>query len=522
MNELRIIFTKKAEGDYTVQLVPGWSGSPSEPIPFGPFLTDSDYDNLRWYLEDFIDLPYGGSLVRAQRLEANLAQWGRTLYDALFKDGDNRELLNYLQSEEPPRLLTLATRDPVVLHLPWELMAESRGPLFRQDITIRRQLETAKKPIRYQTGLPLRILYVVSRPIDLGFIDPRLSTRSMLDALAPLGAEVRLDFCRPPTLTRLEEMLRETKRNKQPYHIVHFDGHATFLPEIDLGALCFERPDGAGSVGPTITDFVRADRMGELLADYEIPLVILEACRTGTIGKVAVFRSIAPRLIESGVGSVISMSHAVHVEAARVLLERFYRELITGLTVGQALEQGRAALIANPHRWVEYGPGGRTIELKDWHIPHLYERGLDLSLVPAGASRRGSAIAVGGQQPATTAERPFDVFLSHQHSDSARVERLALELRDPLRPTCLVGQMGVWPWSASRPMRPRRCRKPFHSSCRVASRTQLEMGCGRTELGACRRPAGLECHSASVRGRAAPSRLAGAALAGLSRAGEGH
>ena len=44
--------------------------------------------------------------------------------------------------------------------------------------------------------------------------------------------------------------------------------------------------------------------------------------------------------------------------------------------------QGRAALIANPHRWVETGPGGRTIELKDWHLPHLYQRGGDLVLVP--------------------------------------------------------------------------------------------------------------------------------------------
>jgi hypothetical protein len=66
------------------------------------------------------------------------------------------------------------------------------------------------------------------------------------------------------------------------------------------------------------------------------------------------------------VGSVVAMSHAVHVEATRVLLDRFYRELVAGASIGRALDEGRAALIAQPHRWIELGPGGRTIELKDW------------------------------------------------------------------------------------------------------------------------------------------------------------
>jgi len=418
MSELRLLFDKSADGDFAVRIVPS-SGNASEPVPFKPFLDNDDFEDLRWYLEDFMDLPDGGSLVRALRVEEKLRDWGRTFYNALFKDGDNRELLNQMQTDDAPRLLTLATRDVDILRLPWELMTDSRGPLVRQDITIRRQLETAKKPIDFQTTLPLRILYVVSRPGDLGFIDPRLSSRSMLDALAPLGNDVRVDFCRPPTLPRLEEMLRQARRDKTPYHLLHFDGHGTFLPKIELGALCFEKPDCEVVLSASKTDYVHADRLGEILAAHNIPLVILEACRTGTIGKLAVFRAIAPRLIEAGVGSVISMSHAVHVEAARILLERFYRELVTGCTVGQALEQGRAALIANPNRWIEYGPGGRTVELRDWYLPHLYQGSQDLKLVPP---RRSSA--------ASGTAKKFDVFLSHQHADSSRIERIALDLKN--------------------------------------------------------------------------------------------
>lgn len=419
MSELRLLFAESADSGFGVRIVPT-SGNASAPIPFTPFLDNEDFEDLRWYLEEFMDLPDGGSLVRAHRVEESLRQWGRTFFDALFKNGDNRELLNDMQAGSAPRLLTLATDDIDILRQPWELMADSRGPLVRQGITIRRQLEIAKKPVDFQTALPLRILYVVSRPGDLGFIDPRLSSRSMLDALAPLGDDVCVDFCRPPTLPRLAEMLRQA-RDTAPYHLVHFDGHGTFLPESGLGALCFEKPDGASLLSEAKTDYVRADRLGELLAEYNIPLVILEACRAGTIGKLAVFRAVAPGLIESGVGSVISMSHAVHVEAARILLERFYRELVTGCTVGQALEQGRAAMIANPHRWIEPGPGGRTVELKDWYLPHLYQRGNDLRLVP---QRRAAAAPASGQR------KKFDVFLSHHHADSARVERIALELKN--------------------------------------------------------------------------------------------
>src|SRR6185369_7457118 len=105
-----------------------------------------------------------------------------------------------------------------------------------------------------------------------------------------LGAHVRVDFCRPPTLARMEEMLREGQRTGDPYDLVHFDGHGTFLPQAQIGALCFEKADDGS--GASATDLVPADRLGDLLVSYAIPLVVLEACRSATVGKTAVFRSV--------------------------------------------------------------------------------------------------------------------------------------------------------------------------------------------------------------------------------------
>jgi tetratricopeptide (TPR) repeat protein len=109
------------------------------------------------------------------------------------------------------------------------------------------------------------------------------------------------------------------------------------------------------------------------------------------------------------------MSHAVHVEAARRLLDRFYRELVRGATVGHAVAEGRKALNASRARWIEYGPMGRTVELRDWFLPQLYQRAADDTFVPPDV--------IAPQQV-----RELDLFLSHQHNDSDRVEALARQL----------------------------------------------------------------------------------------------
>ena len=265
-----------------------------------------------------------------------------------------------------------------------------------------------------QLQLPLRILYIVSRPEDAGFIDPRVTSKALLAAIDPLGAAVKLDFCRPPTLQRMGEMLREAQQAGDGYDVLHFDGHGTFMPQQQLGALCFEQSDDGS--GDSKTDLVPADQLGDLLAQHKIPLVVLEACRSAEM-KSIVFRAVAPRLIQAGVGSVLSMGHAVHVEAAKILLDRFYRELARGTSIGHAVVQGRSALVASPARWLEYGPGARTLRLQDWFLPHLYQRGADVPLLPPHLA-----------QP--QAVRQFDVFLSHNHNDSARVEALARTLSD--------------------------------------------------------------------------------------------
>ena len=136
--------------------------------------------------------------------------------------------------------------------------------------SVRRQLEEPETLVARAVQLPLRMLYIVSRPADTGFIDPRLTTKALFAALDPLGGNVRLDFCRPPTAgAHGGNAARSARLAGDPYDLVHFDGHGTFLPEAQIGALCFEKPDDGS--GESETDLVRADRLGDLAGEIPNP-----------------------------------------------------------------------------------------------------------------------------------------------------------------------------------------------------------------------------------------------------------
>ena len=378
-HHIRLVIDREDEG-YSAR----WTepeGQESHSFPLELPLKAKDAAELRWYLEIYHQFPGAGDHVRAQKVNARLKEWGHALFDAVFGSREGvhvyRNLMRAVEDDGRAGLVTLGATDSDILIQPWEMMRDERGPLVFQGVTIRRQLKGAERPRRLRLELPLRVLLIVSRPRDAGFIDPRNSIAPMFDALDALPAgQVTVDFCEPPTMARLEEIISEARKARHPFHIVHFDGHGTFLPRTGIGALAFERAENDNRA-----ELVPSTRLGDLLARLDVPLVLLEACRSSGLSDRPVFGSVAPALLRSGVGSVIAFSHTVHVKAARLLVERLYRELADGLTVGQALEEARARLRADPKRWLHLGPDAETVDLQDWFIPQLYQVGPNPALV---------------------------------------------------------------------------------------------------------------------------------------------
>ena len=382
MNEiytLRLI-VNKSDDAYSARWVET-HGQASDSFPLVLPLTNEDMEELRWYLEIYMQLPGAGDRKRAEGVETRMEAWGRDLFNAIFGTADGTNFYRNLMDREKDGdrcLLTFGAEEASMLSQPWEMMRDRQGPLAFRGITIRRQLRGAKTVRAPKFSLPLRILLIVSRPADVGFIDPRNSIPPILDALDNLPGRAEVTFCDPPTLKKLELTISEARKSGKPFHIVHFDGHGTYLPKTGVGALCFE-DDAARN------KMVAGTELGDLLSRLEIPLVTLEACRSADLSDQPVFGSVAPALLKSGVGSVVAFSHAVHVKAARILVERFYHELASGMTVGQSLDEARSALMADPSRWLHPDPDSETIDLKDWFIPQLYQTGPDPAIVARGS-----------------------------------------------------------------------------------------------------------------------------------------
>lgn len=240
-----------------------------------------------------------------------------------------------------------------------------------------------------------------------------------MDALDMLGGLVHVELCEPPTLGELERRLGDARDRGERFHVVHFDGHGVYLRDLGVGALCFEKDDATKHL-------VRGSDFGDLLARMDVPLAFLEACQTADMSGAPVFGSVAPALLKAGVGSVIAFSHALLVSAARILVARFYEVLCKGKSVGEALNEGRLALEANPIR-IKSKSG--DLELRDWHIAQLYQRGPDPALVPAGAARVAE-----GTEPLQRGEPPGAEFKVEPmygfHGRAAELLKLQRKLRE--------------------------------------------------------------------------------------------
>src|SRR5262245_45170447 len=91
--------------------------------------------------------------------------------------------------------------------------------------------------------------------------------------------------------------------------------------------------------------------------------------------------SVAAKLLEEGVTSVVAMSHSVLVETSRRFVQAFYARLAEGARVGQAMLAGQQALYGDTYRGKIMGAG--ELHLRDWFVPVLYQEEDDPQLFTA-------------------------------------------------------------------------------------------------------------------------------------------
>jgi tetratricopeptide (TPR) repeat protein len=370
--------------------------------PLGPIETA----DLRWYLETYHIWPDKMAQQRAEGIAGKLPQWGKELFKAALGAESARESLIAWQSaadgaerrfsvqvdRELPEGASKEDQDATgmaateLLALPWELLHDSRSWLFqgKHAVRVRRRLPNRHQQPARPTALPIRILLVSPRPEKSGkgdridYIDHRVSALPLTEAVENLGDLARLTVLQPPTYIALERALQSAVDREEPFDVVHFDGHGVYDRRLGLGGLCFEDPNDEERLEGRTLDFVGAARLAGLVREHRIPLVFLEACQTA-VAEVDPTASVAGRLLEEGVTSVVAMSYSVLVETARRFVQAFYAELASGARVGRAMLAGQQALFADTRRGRVLGVG--ELRLQDWFVPMLYQEEQDPRLV---------------------------------------------------------------------------------------------------------------------------------------------
>ena len=352
-------------------------------------LDGDELEDLRWYLEDYLRAPFGVWQERGPRIQARLAGWGEAVFASVFGPGPARDV--YQRTRDRGLELVFRSASPGPLGLPWELMRDPGGPVALGLAGVSRALPVAE--LAQTAAVPggrLRVLMVISRPAGTGDVGYQMIARPLLERLEAVRGQVELVVLRPPTLGALGGVLGEAVAAGRPFQVVHFDGHGALLSrQADagpggrpgmmtgpgaVGVLVFERPGGG-------SDEVTASKVAAVLRGAGVPVVVLNACQSGAVGK-DVEAAVATRLLREGCAAVVAMAYSVYAVAAAEFMAVFYERLFAGDTVSAAVTSGRRRLFEKDLR---PSPKGE-LPLADWLVPVHYLR-RDVSFPQARTER---------------------------------------------------------------------------------------------------------------------------------------
>lgn len=329
-------------------------------------LSQDDHEGLRWYLEDYLSVPFAVYEERGAELASGLATWGEAIFDVLFGSSVARNAYELVRTSTARTELIIRSSSPALLGLPWELLVDPvrRKPLALDGLGPVRSVpsEASGQPTIDVdlAGDRLRVLLVICRPMGASDVAFRMIGRHMLESLQAVRGRVEVILLRPPTFDALGVVLQEAVDRGEPFHVLHFDGHGRMHPE---ATLLFDKGGGA-------SDPVSAANFAEVVTAAQVPLVVLNACHSGALSMPELDGTVATKLLARGTASVVAMGYTILAVAAREFMAAFYDSLFAGDAVTEAVSAGRKSMYRKPHRPSSKG----MLPLADWLVPVHYRR----------------------------------------------------------------------------------------------------------------------------------------------------
>jgi tetratricopeptide (TPR) repeat protein len=409
MLQLRIKQHRAAEGQHRVEIDLTGDDAPRAATATFPFsLSLQDEEELRWYLEDFLQYPEPPAPVIAQRIEGRMAEMGEELFKALFQaNEDTREIWIEVRKHLSKTRVEIITGVTEAATIPWELLREPKTTsalALSAHSFVRAQPNSAVTPHRptVEEKGKIRILLVLCRPRGDEDVPFRSVASQLIRGLKEANQEsYNLDVLRPPTFEQLGKVLRQAHREGNPYHVVHFDGHGAYMEVEEPGGLgaFLRRLSPMVLAGPRTGkhgylwfenpatedngELVDGTSLGQLLEKTGVSILVLNACRSAHTepaatpaadaadphSQVRAFGSLAQEVMDAGVAGVVAMRYNVYVVTAAVFVAELYASLVGGATLGEAVTLARKILADKPLRAVVDAP----LPLQDWTVPVVYE-----------------------------------------------------------------------------------------------------------------------------------------------------
>jgi len=421
---LHIRQTAAGKGKHAIRLTLRRAGQPDlegeAAIRFA--LTEEEQDDLRWYMEDYLQGTDPAHAVEVEQVEACMRARGEELYNKVLAANGGTQAIWFAVREQLADLrIEIAAGIADAAAIPWELMADpqSKSPIalrVQSFVRVQSNANIGFVPVPEVKGDAIRILMAICRPGRERDIALRTDANRILQELGADRSRFEIKVLRPPTFEKLQSELNDAKKEGRPYHIVHFDGHGTYADLSDTtleswlttlnhlrrgdnaigkqGFLLFEYPGNQNNMRP-----VDGHTFGQVLHDAGVPVVILNACQSAmgeaaaaapqpaaaqkpaaanVHDEVRAIGSLAQAVIDQGIPAVLGMRYSVFVVTAAQYIGQLYANLAKGRAFGEAASEGRKHLARNPDRWIGLQPR----PLQDWFVPVVYEAA-PINLLPA-------------------------------------------------------------------------------------------------------------------------------------------
>ncbi len=341
-----------------------------------PFSKEEE-KRLGWYFEEYYKLPFVEE-IQFKKTALSIREYGENLFKQIFNQPSVIKFYLQCISEDNKPIRFEITGDHSFHALHWETLKDpDRASAWSLAAPLVRKIKTGFSARNTVSCSPaINLLIVTARPGGAKDAGLRTVIRPLVEGLEDSEIPAKIHILRPGTFKALTDHLASRKAGF--YHIIHLDVHGELMTfdhlnqlygESDVAGynhskpyIFLENPEG----GPHP---VSGDELATLLTSYQIPMVILNACKSDKhIGKDD--SSLAISLLNAGVAAVIAMRYNVFVAAASKMMEHLYKKILDTQNLSHALYSARKVLHDNKKRPTKYG---NFINIEDWMLPVLYE-----------------------------------------------------------------------------------------------------------------------------------------------------